>query len=165
MVAYTVSFFGHRQLNCLSAVEKCLEDLIGQLLREHEYVVFLVGRNGEFDQAVSSAVRRAKHIVREDNSTHILVLPYETAEVRNNRKAFLAYYDEIEVCEAATKAHYKSAIQVRNKQLVDRSDLVIFYVENERGGAYQTLKYAEKQGIHIINIAKKAGDGISYGFG
>ena len=77
----------------------------------------------------------------------------------------MAYYDEIEVCEAATKAHYKSAIQVRNKQMVDRSDLVIFYVENERGGAYQTLKYAEKQGIHIINIAKKAGDGISYGFG
>lgn len=50
------------------------------------------------------------------------------------------------------KAHPKSAIQIRNKYMVNRSDLVIFYVETTSGGAYQTMKYADKQCKNIINI-------------
>ena len=34
----------------------------------------------------------------------------------------------------------KSAFQVRNKSMVDRSDLVICYVETNEGGAYQTIE-------------------------
>ena len=39
--------------------------------------------------------------------------------------------------------------------MVDRSDLVVFFVERDKGGAYQTMKYAKKQGKEIINIAEK----------
>ena len=37
--------------------------------------------------------------------------------------------------------------------MVDRSDLVVFFVERETGGAYQTMRYAEKNGKTIINLA------------
>ena len=37
--------------------------------------------------------------------------------------------------------------------MVDRSDFVVFFVERNSGGAYQTMKYAEKQGKEIINLA------------
>jgi len=36
--------------------------------------------------------------------------------------------------------------------MVDRSDLVIFCVERNSGGAYQTMKYAMRQEKHIINL-------------
>ena len=57
---YTVSFFGHREIEKGLETERRLDDMIRSFIREKEYVDFLVGRNGEFDQLVSSAVRRAK---------------------------------------------------------------------------------------------------------
>ena len=58
------------------------------LLREHEYVEFLVGPDGEFDQLVSSVIHRCKREYRSDNSSHIWVLPYVTAEYRDNEESF-----------------------------------------------------------------------------
>ena len=36
--------------------------------------------------------------------------------------------------------------------MVDRSDLVVFCIQQVSGGAWQTMKYAKKQGKHYINI-------------
>ena len=57
---YTVSFFGHRELSDPFTVEDRLEQLLRQLIQTNEYVDFLVGRDGEFDQLVSSTIRRCK---------------------------------------------------------------------------------------------------------
>lgn len=152
MTTFTVSFFGHRVIEDPLRIEQSLESLIGRLITEHEYVEFLVGRDGEFDQIVSSTIRRCKRIVRDDNSSHIWVLPYLTAEFRDNEESFRDYYDEIEVCEAAAGCHYKSTYQTRNRAMVDRSDLVVFCIQHESGGAWQTRKYAKKQSAHYINI-------------
>ena len=152
MNTYTVSFFGHRMIDNALEIENRLEQLIRTLLSEHEYVEFLVGRDGEFDQLVSSAIRRCKREYRSDNSAHIWVLPYLTAEYRNNEVSFRDYYDEIEVCETAAVGHYKNAHQTRNRAMVDRSNLVVFCVQHESGGAWRTIKYAKKQGILCINL-------------
>ena len=152
MQPLTVSFFGHRRIENALEIENRLERLIRTLLREHEYIEFLVGRNGEFDQLVSSIIRRCKREYRSDNSAHIWVLPYLTAEFRDNEEAFHDYYDEIEVCEAAAVGHYKNAHQTRNRTMVDRSDLVVFCVQHESSGAWQTMKYAKKQGVPCVNL-------------
>ncbi|MBR5786303.1 MAG: hypothetical protein IKY41_06390 [Clostridia bacterium] len=55
---------------------------------------------------------------------------------------------------AASKAHPKSAFQIRNREMVDRADLVICYIENKEGGAWQTIKYAMKKEKNIINLAE-----------
>ena len=149
---FTVSFFGHRIIENALKIESRLEQLIRTLLREHEYVEFLVGRDGEFDQLVSSTIRRCKREYRSDNSAHIWMLPYITAEYRNNEESFRDYYDEIEVCEAATGCHYKNAHQTRNRAMVDRSDLVVFCIQHASGGAWQTMKYTKKQGKPCINL-------------
>ena len=75
-----------------------MEALVHALLLEKEYVEFLVGRDGDFDQIVSSAVKRQQRLVRDDNSSLIWILPYPTAELRNNMENFETYYDEIEIC-------------------------------------------------------------------
>ena len=53
-----------------------------------------------------------------------------------------------------SKTHPKAAITKRNQWMMDNADLLIAYVEpGRKGGALTTLKYAEKQGIEIINLA------------
>ncbi len=151
---YTVSFFGHREVEDFCSVERRLEKLVRELLVEKEYVEFLVGRNGDFDQLAASTVLRLKRTVRDDNSSLVLVLPYLTAEYTGNQDSFESYYDEIEVCQAAAGGHFKSAIQTRNREMVDRSELVICCIERDKGGAYQTMQYAQKQGKKIINVAE-----------
>jgi len=57
---YTVAFFGHRFIDNPFLVDDFLDDHLRQLMNENEYIDFLVGRNGDFDQLCSSAVSRAK---------------------------------------------------------------------------------------------------------
>ena len=54
MCIYTISFFGHRVIEDPLLIEQRLETLIRKLLKEKEYVEFLVGRDGEFDQLPQS---------------------------------------------------------------------------------------------------------------
>ena len=113
MDTFTVSFFGHRVIENPLAVERRLETLICELLTSHGYVEFLVGRDGDFDQLVSSVIRRCKRTVRADNSSHVWVMPYETAEFRDNEDSFYDYYDEVEVCQSASGGHFKAAGKVQ----------------------------------------------------
>ena len=152
---FTVTFFGHREVDHFRETEQALENLIQQLILEHDYVEFLIGRNGEFDQLVSSVVHRVRKRLDYKNCSLILVLPYVTAEFRNNESSFLEYYDEVEVSQTASSGHFKAAMQTRNKEMVDRADLVVFYVERASGGAYQTLTYAQKEEKSYINIANR----------
>ena len=145
MEIYTVSFFGHRLVERASEIEVRLEILLHDLITQKQYVEFLIGRDGEFDLLVASAIRRAVKQYGCGNTSLILVLPYMKAEYRNNEQSYLNYYDEVEICAESSKAHYKSAIQVRNRRMVDRSDLVVCCIQHKSGGAYKTMKYALKQ--------------------
>ena len=62
----------------------------------------------------------------------ILILPYVTAEYEKNEEYFHQYYDDVEICYEASCSHYKAAITIRNKYMVDRSDLVICYANKQR---------------------------------
>ncbi len=50
MNLFAVSFFGHREVDDPFVIEQQLEAIIRELLHTKEYVEFLVGRDGEFDQ-------------------------------------------------------------------------------------------------------------------
>ena len=91
-------------------------------------------------------------IIQDDNSALVLVLPYPTAEYLKNENYFHDYYTDVEIFYAASIAHPKSAIQIRNREMVDRADLIICYIEHEKGGAWQTVDYAMKQGKVVINL-------------
>lgn len=152
---FTVSLFGHKELSDAFSVEKRLEEIVYELIVSKELVDFLVGRSGEFDILAASVIRREQRLTDRANSSLILVLPYLTAEYSDNAAAYADYYDETELCEKSAKAHFKAAIQVRNRSMVDRSDLVVCCIERFGGGAYQTVKYAEQRGKVIFNLADK----------
>ena len=149
---YTVCFFGHRYIDNHSEISEDVYRIAKQLIKEKEYVEFLVGRDGDFDLIVASAIRMATKELDYGNSSLIWILPYDKAEFENNRQAYEDYYDSVEVCEESAKVHPKSAIKIRNRYMIDRSDLCVFYVSKSSGGAYQALRYAEKQDKKIINL-------------
>ena len=98
----TVSLFGHRIIEDLQTVEAKLYELIRIITqKECGEIEFLVGRNGDFDLMAASVIRKLKKETGNDNVFLTLVLPYETAELRNNTKAYESYYDSIDICEAS----------------------------------------------------------------
>lgn len=154
MNIYTVIFFGHIEIENPSEIEKKLEKIIHNLIIKKEYIEFLIGRDGEFDLFASSIIKRTVANCAYGNTSFVLVLPYMKAEYRDNEQSYLEYYDEVEICAESSKSHYKSAIQVRNKKMIDRSDLVICCIQHKSGGAYRTVQYAKKQQCSVLNLAE-----------
>ena len=152
MDIYTVSFFGHREIENALEIERKLEAKITELIQTKQYIEFLVGRDGEFDILAASVVKRVKKQIDYGNCSLIWVLPYMKAEFRDNEKEYLDYYDGVEICDQSAKAHYKSSMQIRNRAMVDRSDLVICCIQHKSGGAYKTVRYAERIGKQILYL-------------
>ena len=80
------------------------------------------------------------------------MLPYARAEYLNNEDSFHDYYSDVEISYAASKVHPKAAIQIRNREMVDRADLVLRAIEQQSGGAWQKVQYAMKQEKPVINL-------------
>ena len=135
-----VAFFGHRRIDRLGEIEEKLVPILKELILTKEYVEFYIGRNGEFDEFVASVIKRVQKQLDRGNSVLILTLPYTVKDI----EYYANYYDEVIIPDAIGKAHPKGAITLRNKWMVENSDLVIRYIEHEEGGAYVAVKYAGK---------------------
>ncbi len=148
MEIFTVSLFGHREIDDLRRLDNWLFPIIKKLIRTKPYVSFIIGRNGEFDEYAASVIKRAQRELGKDNNDITLILPYTVA----NMECYEKYYDGIIIPEIVYRAHPKSAITLKNRYMIDRSDLVIVYVERNKGGAYTAMKYADRLNKSIINL-------------
>ena len=145
-----VSFFGHRRLLFDEELDRRIQEMVKELIRTKEFVEFYVGRNGDFDVIVASAIKRAQKIGDRSNNALILTLPYPVRDL----EYYEAYYDEIVIPTEGT-AHFKAAITKRNEWMVENSELVIACVQKESGGAYRALRYAEKRGVPVVNLGEE----------
>ena len=149
MDIYRIAFIGHREIHGQYHIEDRLEQIIIEHLRSKEYVELYVGRNGDFDISVASAAKRVQKAFGHQNSSLILLEPYPMKD----DPYYGSFYDEI-VCPVERSTHPKGAITKRNRWMIEHADLLVAYVEEGRdGGAYTALKYAERQGLKIINFA------------
>lgn len=149
MEIYRVAFIGHRKIEVIRELEERIEQIACRLIQEKEFVEFCVGRNGDFDILAASAIKRAQGKQGNHNSSLILFQPYPMKDDGYYR----AYYDE--VCYPVENAvHPKAAITKRNQWMIDHAHLVVAFVENgSMGGASSTLKYAQKRGVSLCNLA------------
>jgi len=149
MDPYRVALFGHRDLYHHKKAEQGLLPILSELIRTKPFVEIYIGRNGEFDLFAASVVKRAQKLFGNENSVMTLVLPY----LRRDVEYYELYYDNILIPKCIEKTHPKGAITKRNKWMVEESDLVICYVDHNSGGAYTAMKYAQKLGKAIVNLA------------
>lgn len=50
-------------------------------------------------------------------------------------------------------SYYAGCMQVRNRFMVDHSHLCICFLSSFRGGTFSTVRYAQKKGLPILNLA------------
>ena len=151
MDVFTVSLFGHREIEDLRYLNDQLSQIVKELIQTKSYVVFLVGRHGEFDEFAASVIKQVQKACGKENSEIVLVLPYPMAEL----EYYETYYDGIIIPECVCDAHPKFAITLKNRWVIAESDCVIVYVERNRGGAYSAMKYAEKLHKQIVNLCDR----------
>ena len=151
MDIYRVAFIGHRVLTHQYGLEDKIERVVRDIIREKEFVEFLMGRNGDYDIMAASTVKRVRESVGSDNSSLILILPYRMKDDEYYEK----YYDVIEY-PIDINTHPKAAITARNRWMIENADLLVAYVEKDRkGGAYTTMRYMEKLQKKTVNLAQK----------
>ena len=139
--------FGHRDV-----FENISEHLYNTLFQiaEQGCKTFYTGGMGDFDKMFSSAVRSIKKSYPDIKL--ICVKPYMTKDINEDGDYLFTLYDDIIIPTELADVHYKSVITKRNRLIIDWSDIVVGYVTREYGGAYSALKYAEKQGVEVINL-------------
>ena len=77
---FRVSFIGHRVVDEYRQVEEELDEVIELLHRKYGFIDFNVGRNGEFDELATQAVRRFRR-EWEEWCELTLVEPYPVANL------------------------------------------------------------------------------------
>ena len=146
------AFAGHREAYSPD-LDQRVTAAIEDVLKSDNSFVFYTGDMGEFDKKCSSAVRAAKRRHRELDIKLVLVLPYMTNRLNTDKEFYETYYDDITVPIESQAVHYKAAITQRNHWMVEQSDYLIAYVRRDYGGAYTTLRYANRLKKSIINLA------------
>ena len=148
MRSYSVAFIGHRRIERDFELADRIEEMALSLLKTHEYVEFLMGRNGDFDIAAARAIKRAQRRFGGESSSLSLVLPYRVKD----EEFYAKYYDDI-LYPISPEVHFKAAITKRNEWLVDHANCIIAYVKNFSGGAHAALEYAKAKRVDFINLA------------
>lgn len=134
--------FGHR--DCFVLEESRLTDALEEQISKG-VSAFYVGNQGQFDVAVRSALKKLQG--RYPSVQYTVVLAY----LPEKRNAYESYEDTIypEGMEAVPR---KFAIVKRNRWMIERADVCICYINRTWGGAYNSVKIAQKRGLEIINL-------------
>lgn len=145
------SAFGHADF--YSNVHAVLHQTIDELVSTRNVTLFLTGGMGDFDALFCRTAREVK--AQNKQIQLVLVKPYFSNELNSNKEYYNTFYDDVIIPNELLGVYYKSAIQKRNRWIVDRSDFVLSGVYRGFGGAYQTIQYALKSGKKVIDIVKK----------
>jgi len=141
------TFCGHRNIYEVGVEEKTKEVII-DLIENCNVDTFYVGGMGEFDSICSSIIRTLKN---KYNIKLILFLPYFSNKLNTEKEYYYNMFDKILIADTEM-LYYKQRITKRNQIMVDYSDYIICYVVRNFGGAYKTMKYAEKKQKNIIRV-------------
>ena len=163
--------FGHWVM--LMDIEKPLRETLERLAKVRGVRLFYTGWMGELDELFARTVRSMK---RDFPSLRlVLVMPYLTQKIAIGKShPGAAYggqiaratfdgpgrgwheglYDEILIPAKLDGIHPKAAIGLRNRWMVDRSDIVIAALHRDFGGAAEAVRYAEKRGKEVVRIAE-----------
>ncbi len=133
-------FAGHSRLPDSEKIYDSLLQKIENLILCENVNEFRVGNYGEFDSLYARTIRRLKE--KFPYISLILVIPYLTYEINNNKKYYEERFDEIIIAPIPESTPKKLRIIKRNEYMVESSDFLIYYVINHTTGADRTLEYA-----------------------
>lgn len=124
-------------------------------LPEEDCKTFYSGVAMGFDIIAAECVLLLKSARPSDGIRLICAVPFEgqakkyPPEWLERYKRVLAAADEvITVCEHYSRDCYRR----RNEYMVDHSDIVVTWFDGRSGGTRNTLQYAKRRGLRIVNL-------------
>ena len=135
-----ITFCGHRTVYDQEMVAVWLHKTVEELIHEGADCFYL-GGYGQFDAIAASVIKRQKE--RYPQIRSVLVLPYL------DRNSDADQYDE-SIYPPLETTPKRFAIAKRNEYMIEAADCVVAYVIHEFGGAYSTLRYAQRKHKRII---------------
>lgn len=138
----TVTFCGHGDYNYNDSVRECLRNTIEMLIKTGADR-FLLGGYGTFDLIAAYTLKDLKKTYPHIYSVY--VTPYINHEYDKD----LYDFSEYPPIERFPKRY---AILERNKWMIDKSDILVAYVDHNWGGAAKMLDYAKRKNVLIINL-------------
>ena len=143
-----ITFCGHSDFSKSEEYEIKLINLLEKFCKQHQ-VDFYLGDYGKFDAFAYCCAKKIKEM--QPKTKLYFVSPY----LNNNfRKLLMAKnkFDEI-IYPALENVPPKFAILKRNEWMVEKSDVIIAFVNRNFGGAIKMLSFAKKKKKKIINLA------------
>lgn len=148
-------FTGHRDMSARDFRElpEKLDKLVAELVENEGVTDFRAGGARGFDSLAAIAVIKLKKTYPEVK-LH-LILPCKNQESRYSPLEKKLYNFTLHNADSVyyIQERYSNGVMfARNRALVDGSDICAAFMTRLRGGTYQTVNYARKKGIKLINL-------------
>lgn len=129
-------------------LEKAIDDAI-----EDGYVTFITGMaTGTDIWAGEIVLERKKH---NKNIHLICALPHPGFESRRSlteKMRFNKIIKNADLVKEINDHYFTACYQVRNEWMVDHSNLVIAVFNGQKSGTKNTVDYAKRKGINMVNV-------------
>ena len=148
-------FTGHRpdKMMCSekeikALLEKAIDDAIA-----NGYVTFITGMALGTDIWAAEIVLEKKKVNK--NIHLICALPHPNFESRRSmaeRNRYEKIIKNADLVKEINDRYFMGCYQMRNKWMVDRCNLVIAVFGGFKGGTKNTIDYAKRMGVEVVNI-------------
>ena len=148
-----ITFVGHSKMAISKLLSAEIKQTILENLSDNDHTIFYCGGYGDFDNHCAAICREIKREIQ--NCEIIFVTPYITPSQQDKIKYLIdsKLYDDT-VYPPLEDVLPRFAITKRNEWMIDKADIIVAFVNHEYGGAYKTLKYAQRKKKQIINLSK-----------
>ena len=149
----TCSVFGHSTIEITKELEDKLFETFEDLIKQG-YENFYFGGFGMFDELCHKIISELKPTYHHIKRIFCLSDPRHLRINKRPKWLMNKDYEEFIYLDLEFDWWYQR-IYYRNCAMIDKSDIIIFYVEkSENSGAYKALKYAKQKQKTFINVAQ-----------
>lgn len=147
-------FTGHRDIDPqdLPSIKEKLREIIINCVNDG-FTDFYNGGARGFDLLAAEAVLELK---KTYPSLRLHIIVPCSNQTRGWREEDVIRYENVtslaDEVKCLSPVYFDGCMQVRNRYMVDNSELLIAYLERASGGSGYTVRYAEGQGKSVINI-------------
>ena len=129
-------------------LEKVIDDAIAE-----GYVTFITGMAMGTDIWAAEIVLERK---KRNKDLHLIcALPHPNFESRRSmteKMKFNKIVKKADLVKEINNHYFTGCYQVRNEWMVDRSNLVIAVFNGQKSGTKNTVNYAKRKGVKIMNV-------------
>ena len=150
-------FTGHRP-DKMELGEKEIKPLLEKAIDEaiaDGYVTFITGMAMGTDIWVAEIVIERK---KTNKDLHLIcALPHPGFDSRRSmieKMRFNKIIKKADLVKEINNHYFKGCYQVRNEWMVDRSNLVIAVFNGQKSGTKNTVDYAKRKGVKVVNVLK-----------